>query len=194
MPSARATSSIGRQGMLIPVTPARRSGLPRTAARPWRAVWTGRATSTVGLFRHRRHHSFTRGGWFESSGSSRTAGQSHRIWSRPSVAFPRPTRVLQHAVPPSRGRRAGSIRQRVTRHVRSERLARSRVVCSGVTIAGVTARRSAGCSGVGSFSAIGVGESLARLACPTCEWSRRARPSCAILSPRRAAHSHRWAD
>ena len=45
VPSARATSSIGRQGTLIPMTPARRSGLRRTAARPWRAVGTGRAPS-----------------------------------------------------------------------------------------------------------------------------------------------------
>ena len=89
VPSARATSSIGRQGKLIPMTLARRSGLLRTAARPWRAVWTGRARSTVRLFRHRRYHSFTRGGWFELSSSSRTAGQRHRIWSRPSVACPR---------------------------------------------------------------------------------------------------------
>ena len=39
-----ATSSIGRQGRLMPMTPARRSGLLRTAARPWRAMGTGRGT------------------------------------------------------------------------------------------------------------------------------------------------------
>ena len=82
----------------------------------------------------------------------------------------------------------------VTRHVRGERLARSPCRLPGFTIPGVTARRSAGCSSVGLFSGIGVGESIARPARPTRKWSRRVRPSCAILSLWRAAHLQRYTD
>ena len=76
----------------------------------------------------------------------------------------------------------------VTRGARGERLVMPYCRLSGFTLAGVAARRSAGCSSVGSLSGIRVRESLTRPARPTRKWSRRARRSCAILSPRRAAH------
>src|SRR5207249_2636335 len=45
-----------------------------------------------------------------------------------------------------------------------------------------------------SFAVRGSFRNLFHSVGPTSEWSRRARRFCAIMSPRRAAHSARWAD
>ena len=79
----------------------------RTAARPWRAVWTGRAPSTVGLFRHLRHLSLTHGGGSNHRArlaprGTVTESDRGRRWRARAA-----TRVIQHAVPPSRGRSWG---------------------------------------------------------------------------------------
>ena len=87
------------------------SGLLRTAARQRRNPRTGRAPSTVGLFRRRCSPSFTRRGWFASLGSFHTTGQGRGVGSRQSAAFPRRKEGGSIRLGSFAGRRAGSSRE-----------------------------------------------------------------------------------
>ena len=112
VPSARATSSTGRQGMLIPMTPARRSGLLRSAARPWRAVWTAGqrqrsgCSGTGALTRSPGAGGSNHRARLAPPGNVTGSGRGRRWRARAA------SRVIQHAVPPSQGGRAGSIHER----------------------------------------------------------------------------------
>ena len=82
---------------------------------------------------------------------------------------------------------------RVTRLVRGERPERFTYHHWGFANSGVGPRRFTGHSTVVAHSSVSVSRALSQ-GRPTCKWSRRARRSCAILSPRRAAHLPRYTD
>ena len=181
--------------MSIPMMPTRRSG--SFAQRRG-------GGATRGPVGHRRRDrgvdtpapAFVRaGGWLASLGPSRTTGQGHRIgsqrrWRSPLAA----TRLVRYAGTPSRGCSEGSCRD-TGQAIRSPRRAgefhmpwvglghrwRHRAPLGGST------------EGRGSPERF-VDEFPHSTGRPTRKWSRRARPSCAILSPRRAAHLQRWTD
>ena len=88
----------------------------------------------------------------------------------------------------------GRPRARVTRSLRGERPERFTWDGSGFARAGVSFRaalRMIRTSWLSRACRRAVAHSTGR---PTRKWSRRARRSCAILSPRRAAHLQRWTD
>ena len=107
-PSARATCSIERVGMSIPMMPARRSGLLRTAARRGDRPGpvNGRVVQAPGALTRSRVAVVRIIGLVSHRRASSPTGRCRRWRSRAA------TRVVQHAVPRSQGRRAGSIHER----------------------------------------------------------------------------------
>ena len=169
----------------------RTSGHSRTAARQWRH-WQVLGTvdaaglATAGASIH-SSVSITR-----SPGSSRTACWGHRNRPRQPVASPA-RRLAGH---PKRRSLFAQSRAWLIRIFGSpgpfaeNGRSASRVTARVSSPLGVTTRRSVGHSCVVALSSVSVSRTHWK-AGPTRKWSRRARPSCAILSLRRAAHLQR---
>ena len=194
-PSARAMSSIGRGDISIPMTPLVRLGLQRTAARRRRTPRTDRAPSTRSACSGtgaiiRSHVTGGSNHWARVArqgrvaesgrGTRRRSPRRHTGDSTRRGSFARP---LCGLIPRNgsrgpfaeNGGRASCVVRLVWPPLASPRAARR------VNPAPWHSRTS------GLARAHSTGR-------PTRKWSRRARRSCAILSPWRAARLQRWAD
>jgi len=178
--------------------PIRSASSPRVVALPHGGA-SAAGVATVGhgrrggVVQRRRHHSFElvghSGRWprLERRAGVTRMDRGNR-WCRHRAAW----RLIRKAVASSHQSRRVMTHSdiRVTRSVRGERPERFTCHGSGLLTVGVTTRRSAGHSGVVALSDVLVSRAHSNDR-PTGKWSRRARRSCAILSPRRAAHLQR---
>jgi hypothetical protein len=165
---------------------AQRRGCGATAV----TVRHGRHREVVRRPRHHRSSvSVTRIIGLVSKGLVRSAAEGAAVVESPTRRLAgAPKRVVPS--PPSVGPRAHS-HSPVLRSVPGERLTHCTCPGSGSPPLASPRAASRGVSNVGRVSRAFRQRRAPSTGCPTREWSRRARPSCANMSPKRAAHSQR---